>query len=144
MKQLERSMKILNFFITLTVLLCTTILETKGISQKYIASYTHRHLCPSCSCLSCMDIDSIQLLATTVILLSSMNVSINNAGAYVGFGESDYHEIEGTKYVDIVVQKHGVNTDSVILTLTSKLIHELPQENGDGMDPAECKIIPSI
>ena len=87
-----------------------------------------------------------QYTIVTKILLSSilMNVSINNAGAYVGFGESDYHEIEGTKYVDIVVQKHGVNTDSVILTLTSKLIHELHEENGDGMDPAECNIIPSI
>ena len=60
-------------------------------------------------------------------------------GVYVGFGESDYREIEGTPHVSVVVQKHGINSEDVVLTLTSHLFHEVSGEYADGMDPAECK-----
>ena len=41
--------------------------------------------------------------------------------------------------MSVVVQKHGVNSEDVVLTLTSHLFHEVSEDYADGMDPAECK-----
>ena len=42
-------------------------------------------------------------------------------------------------HVSVVVQKHGVNSEDVVLTLTSHSFHELSGEYTDGIDPAECR-----
>lgn len=58
----------------------------------------------------------------------------------VGFGEADYQETEGIGGRNITVQKHGNNTEDVVLTLMPLLFSELPGQETDGVDPAECKV----
>ena len=67
------------------------------------------------------------------------NQSFFHAGVLVGFGESDYREIEGMLGRDIIVQKREANIADVVLTLTPFLFSELPGEDTNEVDPAECK-----
>ena len=67
-------------------------------------------------------------------------INFLSLGVIVGFGETDYSATEGMRERAIVVQKREENTADVVLTLTPLLFSELPGQDTDGLDPAECKL----